>query len=82
MIIEEEVEEEDMLSLKLEPENPFDPKAVKVLSKNGNQIGYLSREVIDRVRPAILNEVDIRVKVTWVSGQKMKGVGLRIEMIN
>lgn len=81
-IIRREVEENDLLSLKLEPENEFDSNAIKVLSKLGNQIGYLSRETAERVRPAMLNEVSITVKASWVSGDKIAGVGLRIEMVN
>lgn len=81
-VIAREVAENDLLSLELEPENPYDPNAVKVLSKSGNQIGYLGRDVAERVRFAILNEVAITVKASWVSGEKYKGVGLRIELVN
>lgn len=80
--IKNEVLEEDVLRFELEPENEFDPNAVKVLSKHGNQIGYLSRDTAERVRPAILNEAEIKVIASWVSGEKMLGVGLRIEMVN
>lgn len=81
-IIRAEVAENDLLGLALEPENAFDANAVKVLSKNGNQIGYLAKEFAERMRFAILNETDIRVKASWVNGDKMIGVGLRIEMVN
>ena len=81
-IILREVLEDDILTLQLEPENTFDPNAVKVLSKFGNQIGYLGKDVAERVRMALLNKVDITVKASWVSGDKYKGVGLRIEMVN
>ncbi len=81
-IIKNEVEEGDLLSLEVEPENEFDPNAIKVLSRTGNQIGYLSRETAERIRSAIQNEVSITVKASWVSGEKMLGVGLRIEMVN
>ena len=81
-IIVNEVAEDDLLSLELEPANPYDPNAVKVLSKAGNQIGYLGRDVAERLRMAILNEVNITVKASWVSGDKFKGVGLRIELVN
>ena len=40
-VIKREVVEDDLLKLELEPENKFDPKAIKVLSKFNNQIGYL-----------------------------------------
>jgi len=81
-IIKAEVEEDDLLRLELESENEFDPNAVKVLSKNGRQIGYLSKDISQRMRFAIENETDIRVKASWVNGAKMLGVGLRIEMVN
>lgn len=81
-IIKEEIEEDDLLKLELEPDNKFDPNAVKVLSKNGHQIGYLAKDIAERMRFAILNETDIRVKISWVNGVKMLGVGLRIEMVN
>jgi hypothetical protein len=81
-IILSEVIEEDLLSLQLEPDNEFDPNAVKVLSKFGNQIGYLGRDVAERVKMAILNEVSVKVVARWVSGDKFKGVGLRIELVN
>jgi hypothetical protein len=81
-IIAREVLENDPIQLELEPDNPFDPNAVKVLSKFGHQIGYLGRDVAERVRMALLNEVDVTAKASWVSGDKMMGVGLRIEMVN
>jgi len=81
-IIVREVAENDPLQLVLEPDNPFDPNAVQVLSKFGHQIGYLGRDVAERVRMALLNEVNVTVKASWVSGDKMMGVGLRIEMVN
>ena len=81
-IIKAEIEEDDLLRLELEPENEFDRNAVKVLTKQGHQIGYLSKDIAVRMKFAIENETNIRVKVSWVNGAKMMGVGLRIEMVN
>ncbi|MEP1097010.1 MAG: HIRAN domain-containing protein [Cyclobacteriaceae bacterium] len=81
-IIKREVEEEDGLSLELEPTNVHDRNAVKVLSKFGNQIGYLNRELAEKVHPAIENDTEIHVKATWVNGDKMLGVGIRIELVS
>lgn len=81
-IIRREVSENDPLMLLPEPDNKYDPNAVKVLSKFGHQIGYLSTDIAARVRPALDNEVDITVKASWVSGDKFAGVGLRIELVN
>lgn len=81
-IIRNEVEEDDKLSLEAEPSNPFDPNAIKVLSKNGNQIGYLNAEMAEKVKPALDNETEIHVAAKWVNGEKMVGVGLRIELVS
>ncbi len=81
-IIRNEVEEEDKLSLEAEPDNAFDPNAIKVLSKKGNQIGYLNKEMAETILPALKNETEIHVTAKWVNGEKMLGVGLRIELVS
>ncbi|MEQ9403341.1 MAG: HIRAN domain-containing protein [Cyclobacteriaceae bacterium] len=81
-IIKREVLEEDYLLLKSEPDNAYDSNAIKVLSKLGNQIGYLNKELAEKVKPALENATEIYVKASWVSGEKMLGVGLRIELVS
>ncbi len=81
-IIKREVAEDDFLSLKLEPDNAYDKNAVKVLSKHGNQIGYLNRDLAEKVHPAIENDAEMHVKASWVNGDKMWGVGIRIELVS
>ncbi|MEQ8629545.1 HIRAN domain-containing protein [Ekhidna sp.] len=81
-IIKREVEEEDKLKLASEPDNPYDPNAVKVLSTHGNQIGYLNKEMAETIKPAIDNQTEIHVTAKWVNGEKMLGVGLRIELVS
>lgn len=81
-IIKREVEEDDKLILQAEPTNPFDPNAVKVLSKFGHQIGYLNKDMAEKVKPALDNETEIHTKASWVNGEKMMGVGLRIELVS
>ncbi|MEM7297901.1 MAG: HIRAN domain-containing protein [Bacteroidota bacterium] len=81
-IIKREVEEDDKLAFEVEPTNQFDPNAVKVLSKFGNQIGYLSKDMAEKVKPALDNETEIHVKASWVSGEEILGVGLRIELVS
>jgi len=81
-IIKREVSEEDSLKLELESSNVHDENAVKVLSKLGNQIGYLNRELAEKLHPAIENETEIHVKASWVNGDKMLGVGIRIELVS
>ncbi len=81
-IISDEVRENDLLILEPEPDNPHDPNAVRVLSKQGNQIGYLKKEVAEQIHGALLNDITINVKASWVSEREIKGVGLRIELVN
>ena len=81
-IIRTHVKEGDPLHLQPEPDNPHDPNAIQVRTTTGLQIGYLQREVAEKLRMALQNEVTITVTVSWVSGEKMVGVGLRIEMVN
>ncbi len=81
-IIKQEVAEEDALILEAEPTNPYDPNAVKVLSRLGNQIGYLNKEMAEKIKPALENQTEIHVTAKWVNGDKMLGVGLRIELVS
>ena len=81
-IIKSEVAENDKLQLKPEPDNPFDANAVQVLSKLGNQIGYLNKEMAEKVKPALDNQTEIHITARWVNGEKMMGVGLRIELVS
>ena len=82
VIIKENVEEEDSVILQREPENTYDPDAVRVMTVQGKQIGYLGRDVAQKVSSAILNEVEVKTTVSWVSGNEIVGVGLRIELVN
>jgi phosphotransferase system HPr-like phosphotransfer protein len=81
-IIKLEVEENDKLKLEAEPDNAYDPNAIKVLSKNGNQIGYLNKEMAEKVKPALRHGTEMHITASWVNGEKMLGVGLRIELVN
>lgn len=80
--IQKEVKENDQLDLVPEPLNSYDENAIKVVTQNGNQIGYLPKEVASQILPAIRNEAEIHVTVKWVNGEQMKGVGLRIELVS
>ncbi|MEM6814977.1 MAG: HIRAN domain-containing protein [Bacteroidota bacterium] len=80
--IRREVVEGDNLLLKPEENNPYDPNAVRVFSKFGHQIGYLSRDMAEKVKPALDNGTEVQVKASCVSGDKICGVGLRIELVS
>lgn len=81
-IIQAEVEEGDPLYLEAEPDNPHDPQAVKVLSKRHHQIGYLKRTLAVEVKPALDHKTEVIARATWVNGEEIKGVGIRIELVS
>lgn len=81
-IIKSEVLENDKLSLEAEPDNMHDINAIKVLSKSGNQIGYLNKEMAEKVKPALEHGTEMHITASWVNGEKMLGVGLRIELVS
>ncbi|MBV6647002.1 MAG: HIRAN domain-containing protein [Cyclobacteriaceae bacterium] len=81
-IIKGSVEEDDKIVLEPEPSNIYDPNAVKVLTQEGKQIGYLNQDHALQVSKAIDNDVKVHCKVSWKSGEKYVGVGLRIELEN
>ena len=81
-IIKAEVEEDDPMTLEAEPDNEYDKNAVKVLSRLGRQIGYLNRELAEKITPALANGAEVHVKASWVNGEKTVGVGLRIELVS
>jgi HIRAN domain-containing protein len=39
----------DSLMLRAEPDNPFDPNAIAVCRKNGDQLGYLDRRLAGEI---------------------------------
>ncbi len=82
VIINSLVNEDDPVHFELEPDNPYDPNAVKVLITGMKQIGYLNRNIAPNVKSAIVNGAEIIARVSWVSGKEMKGVGLRIELVS
>lgn len=81
-IIRSEVEENDKLKLEADPNNEFDANAIKVLSPYGKQIGYLNKDIAEKVKPALEHGTEIHVTASWVNGEKMLGVGLRIELVS
>ena len=81
-LIRKLIREDDPIRLEPEPDNAYDPHAVRVLSNHGHQIGYLPRETAERVASAIENEATIHCRVAWTGGEKFAGVGLRIELEN
>jgi len=81
-IIRQYVSEGEKLVIEPEPENPHDSNAIKVLVASGQMIGYLPKDIAARLQGPLGSDVDIHVTATWVSGDELMGVGLRIELVN
>ena len=56
----------DELQLSAEPENPFDPNAVRVLSRDGQMLGYAPREFASGVAALLENGEALHVTCTAV----------------
>lgn len=81
-LIRKHVHEDDQVILTIEQNNQYDVHAVGVLTIDKIKIGYLQKEIAPRVKSAIENEAEVHSKVSWVSGEKYVGVGLRIELVS
>lgn len=57
-----------VLVLQREPSNPHDPHAVKVLSNDGQQVGYLSARVAARLAPTMDSGVRYSANVAQITG--------------
>ena len=72
----------DVLRLVREPNNPHDANAVKVLRRNGEQLGYLPRHV---VMTGLARDIDrgthFRVEVKDITGGGRQTLGVNIRII-
>jgi len=58
----------EVLRLQREPANPVDPHAIRVLTADGRQVGYLSARVAARLAPSIDAGTHYTAAVTQVTG--------------
>ncbi len=69
------------LSLRREPDNPYDRNAVAVLDQEGRQIGYLSRQVASTVAPRLDRGEVVHAELRAVTGGGLThnyGVNIKI----
>ena len=57
------------ITLTTEPNNEYDPNAIKVMHKEIGHIGYVPKELTNRVKTALKNDCEIEWKLV---GGKMK----------
>lgn len=69
----------DRVWLEMEPTNPFDHNAIKVCRSNGEQIGYLSRQLAASVAPFFrAYGYPVKGKVSLLTGSAWDGYTLGI----
>jgi hypothetical protein len=70
-------------TLELEPDNAFDPTAVKVIVEN-MQVGYIpksmSAEMTDYIKAKGSNTLDVPARIGWDSDSPQPLVGVRLKM--
>jgi len=59
----------ERLSLAREPQNPHDPNAIALFTNEGQQVGYLKRELARHLAPLIDSGVEYEASVSDVTGQ-------------
>jgi single-stranded-DNA-specific exonuclease len=81
-IIKEEVNKGDLLTLEREPDNKYDSNAIKVLTDNKKQIGFLKAELAKHLAPYLDNGVEYKAIASDITGGddgRSLGVNLFIE---
>jgi single-stranded-DNA-specific exonuclease len=69
------------LRLIAEPENPYDPNAIKVMTEDGKQAGYLSREMAEMIAEGIRKGITYDCKVNGVTGEGKNTLGANITIM-
>ena len=72
----------DILYFEREPSNPYDKFAVKVMTSNNQQVGYISKQFSEQISTNILNGVKYNVTVSSITGggfDSNYGVNIKVE---
>ncbi len=70
----------ELLQLVREPGNKADSDAIMVFNDEGEQVGYLSKELAEQLAPAIDSGVRYAARVLEVTGQEHDNPGVNIEV--
>lgn len=60
--------EGEYVTLERDPMNPYDPNAIKVVNKAGYQIGYISRELAEKIAYRMDSGVRYTTGVIGITG--------------
>ena len=73
----------ESLELVRDPKNRYDPRAIEVQRMNGEQLGYLSRDVAGELAPLLDEDRRFEVEISDLTGGlfKSRGVNISIEEI-
>jgi hypothetical protein len=71
----------EKLFLEHEKNNPYDPHAIRILNKEGQQIGYLKKDYSKDVAKMIKKGLDVYAVVTEITGgTNSKNLGCNIDL--
>ncbi|KUK56557.1 MAG: Single-stranded-DNA-specific exonuclease RecJ [Synergistales bacterium 53_16] len=72
----------EKLFLEHEENNPYDPNAISILNKEGQQIGYLKKDYSEDVAKMLKKGLDVYAVVTEITGgtNSKKSLGCNIEL--
>ena len=68
------------LFLQRQPDNFYDKNAIKILTKEGEHLGFINRELAEGMAYAMDNGNKYRVQITDITGSADKNFGVNIEI--
>jgi len=75
-----ELSEYDILTLEREPNNTYDQNAIKVLTDDRRQIGYLTKELAAKLAPLMDAGQEIECDLKEITGLDQDAQGVNIEL--
>jgi len=79
-IIQDEVKENDLLTMRREPDNEYDPNAIAIFSSSGNQVGYIPRDLAKILKDEDLSTYKLVVNEK-VCGSKRRIYGIKATIL-
>ena len=73
-------DENPLLTVQRDHNNPHDPNAVAVLNIEGEQLGYLSRNVASTIAPLLDSGTYVSIKPLQITGGGSRFFGLNVQL--
>src|SRR3990167_5914135 len=68
----------DVLILSKQPDNKYDKNAIAILDLEGNQLGFIKRELASELAPAMDRGTKYKAKVSAITGKEHNNIEVNI----